>query len=207
MLFFIISAFSSLTLTLYSRFPLEFLTQFIEPTSLFNTVFWPLFIVAVFGFITIAFKESLRLKLYFFVLLAGVSNGVMMLSPIFGYRSSLYTVYYMIVMCLIIYSSLNRRLLSKLFIIPLFVLCYLNLNQLWDKYNLVESVHNTRLGQIQYYKDNPEIKDIWLIRYPIYSIHGGDIEVDDTYHMDVFKEYYGLNKDAVLNFYFPEEGY
>ena len=207
MLFFIISAFSSLTLTLYSRFPLEFLNQFIEPTSLFNTVFWPLFIVAVFGFITIAFKESLRLKLFFFVLLAGVSNGVMMLSPIFGYRSSLYTVYYMIVMCLIIYSSLNRRLLSKLFIIPLFVLCYLNLNQLWDKYNLVESVHNTRLGQIQYYKDNPEIKDIWLIRYPIYSIHGGDIEVDDTYHMDVFKEYYGLNKDAVLNFYFPEEGY
>lgn len=206
-LFFLISSFSSLTLTLYSRYPLEFFNNFIDPTSVFNLIYWPFFIIAVFGFIYFAFKDTTRLKLYFFVLLAGMSNGVMMLSPIFGYRSSLYTVYFLIVMCLIIYSSLNRRLLSKIFIIPLIVLCYLNLNQLWDKYNLVESVHYIRLGQIQYYKDNPEIKDIWLIRYPIYSIHGGDIEVDDTYHMDVFKEYYGLNKDATINFYFPEEGY
>ena len=207
MVFFVISAFSSLTLTLYSRFPLEILTLFIDPISMFNLIFWPLFIVAVFGFIFIAFDKTLRLKLYFFVLLAGVSNGVMMLSPIFGYRSSLYTVYYLIVMCLLIYSSLNRKLWSKVLLIPLIVLCLVNVKQLVNKYNLVESVHNTRLGQIQYYKDNPEIKDIWLIRYPIYTIHGGDIEADDPYHMEVFKEYYGLNKDAVLNFYFPEEGY
>jgi hypothetical protein len=207
MIFFVISAFSSLTLTLYSRFPLEILNMFINPDSLFNLVFWPLFILAVFAFIYTMFEETIRLKLFFFVLLAGISNGVMMLSPIFGYRSSLYTVYFLIVMCLIIYSSLNRTLLSKLLIVPLIVLCYVNVNQLMEKYNLVESVHNIRLGQIEYYKDNPKIKDIWLIRYPIYTIHGGDIEVDDSYHMEVFKEYYGLNKDAVLNFYFPEEGY
>lgn len=207
MLFFSTSMFSSLSLTLYSRFPYQFFKPLIEPTSMFNTLFWPLFIITVFGFIYIYFEDNLRIKLYFFVILAGVSNGVMMLSPIFGYRSSLYTVYYLIVFCLLIYANLNQSFISKVLFVPIIILCFINLNQLWYKYSLVESVHKTRLGQIQYYKDNPEIKDIWLIRYPIYTIHGGDIEADDLYHMDVFKEYYGLNKAAVLNFYFPEEGY
>jgi len=141
------------------------------------------------------------------VLLAGISNGVMMLSPIFGYRSSLYTVYYLIVTCAIIYSSLDQKVFSKLLILPLLVLCFSTSKQLLYKYNLVQSVHNIRLSQIQYYLDNPDIKDIWLIRYPIFTIHGGDIEADDTYHMEVFKEFYGLADDTTLNFYFPEEGY
>lgn len=206
-LFFIIAAFTSLTLTINSRFPNEIFNLFIDVNSYFNLIFWPLFILVVFHFIYISFKKEDQLKLFFFVLLAGISNGVMMLSPIFGYRSSLYTVYYLIVVCAIIYSSLNQKIFSKLLIIPLIVLCFSTSKQLLYKYNLVQSVHNIRLSQIQYYLDNPEVKDIWLIRYPIFTIHGGDIETDDLYHMEVFKEFYGLADDTTLNFYFPEEGY
>lgn len=206
-LFFIIAAFTSLTLTINSRFPNEIFNLFIDVNSYFNLIFWPLFILVVFHFIYISFKKEDQLKLFFFVLLAGISNGVMMLSPIFGYRSSLYTVYYLIVTCAIIYSSLDQKVFSKLLILPLLVLCFSTSKQLLYKYNLVQSVHNIRLSQIQYYLDNPDVKDIWLIRYPIFTIHGGDIEADDTYHLEVFKEFYGLADDTTLNFYFPEEGY
>ena len=36
------------------------------------------------------------------------------------------------------------------------------------------------------------------------SYSGADIEVDDTYRMNVFKQYYGLNDDCILHFYIED---
>ncbi len=71
------------------------------------------------------------------------------------------------------------------------------------KYREVAQIDLTRQAEIQYYADHPEIKEAWFIRYPVYSIHSGDIEEGDEYHMDVFRRYYGLANDVRLIFYHP----
>lgn len=204
---FAISAFSTLTLSLYQRFPIEFLEVFFNYDSIFNFVFWPIFIVSVFCFVQLFFTGSMRLFLHSIVFLAGVSNGVMLLSPIFGIRSSLYTVFLLMVFILVIVNQITNFRLRALITIPLIILSLSFGSNVLSKYILVSEVHSIRLEQIEYYKNNPDVKEAWLIRYPIFTIHAGDIEKEDEYHMQVFKLFYGINDDVELIFYYPENGY
>ena len=201
-----IASLSSISLTLSQFFQHPFILELSNYRSSFHLFFWPLFILAVFTNM-LTLSENNRNITLFFILLAGLANGVMMASPIFGYRSSLYTVYFMIIASLIIFGSLKIKWLNGLLILPLLFLVIRSANGLHEKYKLVESVHEIRMGEITYYKKNPEVKEAWLIRYPIFSIHSGDVEENDLYHMEVFKEYYGLNQAVKLIFYYPEKGY
>jgi len=70
---------------------------------------------------------------------------------------------------------------------------------------LVHQVQQDRLSKIAYYVDHPEVKDVWLPRMPIFTVHSADIEPEDTYHMDVFKQYYGLSSDCTIHFYWEEQ--
>ena len=203
---FTFASLSSISLTLSQFIQQPFIIELSNYQSTFHLFFWPLFILAVFTNI-LSLSENERNLTLFFILLAGLANGVMMASPIFGYRSSLYTVYFMIIASLIIFGSLRIKWLNGLLILPLLFLVIRSANGLHEKYELVASVHEIRMGEITYYKNNPEVKEAWLIRYPIFSIHSGDIEENDPYHMEVFKEYYGLNPDVKLIFYYPEDGY
>lgn len=195
---------TSLTVSKYYNNPI--ILQFIDYQSIINLVFWPIYIIAIF-INSFELNKDYQNKVIFFVLLAGLSNGVMMASPIFGYRSSLYTVYFMIISTLIYVKSLDCKYLELMLIIPLTILLIRSASGLNQKYELVARVHEIRLGEITYYRNNFDIEEAWLIRYPIFSIHSGDIEQDDLYHMDVFKEYYKLNPNVKLIFYYPENGY
>lgn len=208
-LFILVFGFSSLisvSLTISKVVDLAILSDLIDYKSPINLIFWPLFILAIFANI-LSLENGDKERMIFLILLAGLSNGVMMASPIFGFRSSLYTVYFMMSASLILLKSLAWKWLNWLILIPLFVLLTRATLGLNAKYELVDRVHEIRLGEITYYRDNPDVKEAWLIRYPIFSIHSGDIEQDDPYHMEVFKEYYGLNQDVLLIFYYPEKGY
>lgn len=206
LIIFVVSSFISISLTLSNYLELAVMSDLVDYKSLINLVFWPIFILAIFTNI-LSLENGDKEQVLFFILLAGLSNGVMMASPIFGFRSSLYTVYFMIIASLVLLKSLAWKWLNWLILIPLFVLLTRATFGLNAKYKLVERVHEIRLGEITYYRDNPDVKEAWLIRYPIYSIHSGDIEKDDPYHMQVFKEYYELNQDVKLIFYYPENGY
>lgn len=208
-LFILVFGFSSLisvSLTISKVVDLAILSDLIDYKSPINLIFWPLFILAIFANI-LSLENGDKERMIFLILLAGLSNGVMMASPIFGFRSSLYTVYFMMSASLILLKSLAWKWLNWLILIPLFLLLTRATLGLNAKYELVDRVHEIRLGEITYYRDNPDVKEAWLIRYPIFSIHSGDIEQDDPYHMEVFKEYYGLNQDTLLIFYYPEKGY
>ena len=200
------SSIISISLTLSNIIDLPVLNEFIEYKSLFNLIFWPIFILAIFTNI-LSLENSDKERVIFLILLAGLSNGVMMASPIFGFRSSLYTVYFMMIASLILLKALNWKWLNWVLLIPLLILLIRASVGLNAKYELVARVHVIRLGEIIYYQNNPDVKEAWLIRYPIFSIHSGDIEQDDPYHMEVFKEYYELNQDVELIFYYPENGY
>lgn len=203
---FLIGCLISISLTISKYFNNSIILQFIDYKSIINLIFWPIYIIAIFINSFELNKEDQN-KVIFFILLAGLSNGVMMASPIFGFRSSLYTVYFMILATLIYLKSLDLKYLNLILIVPLFIMLIKSTSNLNQKYELVSSVHNVRLGEITYYQKNPNIKEAWLIRYPIFSIHSGDIEQDDLYHMDVFKQYYGLESDLIIFFYYPENGY
>ena len=203
-----LSTFMLLSNKFYSLLHLEVL-NFINlyPTVLaslaFNSVVWILYIVLLFEVLFRFTKGELRLIAIFFTMLAGASNVVMMVSPIFGSRSSLYFFYFCIVLVLSLIQNISERTLIVFSFAILTVSGYRTVKIL-NKYQMVNQVHQDRLVKIQYYLDHPEEKDVWLPRMPIYTVHGADIEVDDTYHMMVFKAYYGLSDDCVLHFYIEE---
>lgn len=203
-----LTSFMLLSNKFYSLLHLEFL-NFINlyPTLLtslaFNSTVWILYIVLLFEVLSRFTKAELRLTVIFFAMLAGASNVVMMVSPIFGARSSIYFFYFCIVLVICLVQNFSKRTLLTLSIVFLIFSGYRATNIL-KKYRMVDRVHQDRLVKIQYYLDHPEEKDVWLPRMPIYTVHGADIEVDDTYHMTVFKAYYGLADDCVLHFYVEE---
>ncbi|MDP3444381.1 MAG: hypothetical protein Q8T08_16105, partial [Ignavibacteria bacterium] len=79
-------------------------------------------------------------------------------------------------------------------------------NQLVKKYNLVERITQERLAILNDYMEySDQYKDgIWLPRYPIFTIHGGDIEIEDTYHMVAFKAYFNLPDNEKITFYWKD---
>lgn len=171
-----------------------------------NVVLWFSYIVILFLIIWRNYEDDLRVTLLYFVLLAGSSNLVMLLSPIFGSRSSLYFYYFCIILILLMMGNktICSPLINKIVCFVLILFSGYRAKNILNKYKMVDSVYQDRLVKIQYYIDHPNEKDIWLPRMPIYTVHGADIEEEDTYHMEVFKLYYHLSDDCRLHFYVEE---
>lgn len=202
------SSMVSVSLQLNSRYPLPIFELMINPNSKFNLIFWIIFAIAIYCIVWSYFEGITRNKLFFFLTLSGIGTGVMMLSPIFGYRSTLYTVYFLIIFIAVVVSQFNIKIKYRIVIALIFSLLIINQTRsLLYKYQLVQRVHNYRLSEIAYYKDHPESKDAWIIRYPIFTIHSGDIEEWDVYHQDVFKKYFDINANMKLYFYAPDVSY
>lgn len=198
---------SSMALTLSTVFTHLNLDWMIEPNSIYNQLFWIIYSLATYFTVWTTLSLHERFLGLFFVTIAGLSNGIMMLSPIFGYRSSLYTVYYLISFIAILFQTIHFNLRLRLIGLIVMVILLGKTTQTYIyKYSLVSRVEAYRLSEIAYYQTHPN-EDAWIIRFPIYTVHGGDIEPDDSYHMDVFKAYYHLNPNQKLIFYFPDESY
>lgn len=176
-------------------------------TSIYSFIFWPIYIVNSFITIYIGIDDSYRRdKTVYLLMIGGCSVLVMLFSPIFGARSSLYLVYYLMIVSIIIIEELNinKKCLIGLFAISLVIICDRTFEYV-HKYKLVGETYQERLQIIEYYKEHPEIKEAWIPRFPIYTIHGADIEEGDTYHFETFKEYYSLPQDAdKIIFYYKD---
>ena len=61
-----------------------------------------------------------------------------------------------------------------------------------------------RLEAIKYYQDHPEDEEVWIKRFPIYTVHAADIEPDDVYHLETFRDYYNLPQDFNKIVFFVE---
>lgn len=142
----------------------------------------------------------------FILLVGGSANIAMLLSPIFDSRSSIYTIYYLIMLCVLLINEASYDIKAKQVLV--FILIGLNLLQVKTyvyKYTLVNQITKERNEQIKYYQDHPEEEEGWFVRYPIMTIHSGDVEDWDTFHQQVFKQYYGLNPDMTLHFYYKDQ--
>ena len=157
----------------------------------------------------IAFEKPSFKKWYvvYLVLCAGGADVVMLLSPIFDSRSSLYTVYLLLLTALVLLQEISlakqefRYVLAALF-------CGISIWRMvsyYDIYHTVHLINIRRYQQVEYYRLRPDAGDAWLIAYPDESIHSPNVQEWDDTHMYYFKEYYNLSQDLHLIFYYLDE--
>lgn len=173
---------------------------FNDQSSMFGFFFWPIFIANSFISLFIGCKDNFKTVLFLF--LAGASAFAMCFSPIYGARSSIYLVYYVILTSGIMISELEiDKTICVLCCVLFAVLFSMKLGDYSYKYYLVGEAQKERLEVIKYYQEHPEDEEVWIERFPIYTVHGADIELDDVYHLETFRDYYLLPQDY-NNIYF-----
>lgn len=186
---------------------LSFLGILSDGYSMFNIVFWIIYaIVLVLNIVVIDIQHN-EFKLSYFLIVAVFASAALLMSPVIGYRLMVYTFFYL---SLVIYMIIDRLRVNQKFvyivIIGLFVLAGMSARNLINKFGIVKQITNEReaiLADYQLYSDL--YKDgIWLPRYPIYSLHAGDIEFEDTYHMEAFKIYHDIDLDERITFYWKD---
>ena len=186
---------------------MERLLSFSDSSSKFVWLYWILFVLVAFIIVgSYVENQKRKNKILLFIVLAGSSNLIMMVSPIFGARSSLYFVYFIIVATALIWQEWIEKggKLMALLVLLLVALSGLRVREYYYKYTMVSEVQREREEIIRYYQDHSDITEIYIPRMPIYSVHGGDIEEGDDYHFETFKEYYGLNPEAEVYFYWKD---
>lgn len=134
------------------------------------------------------------------LLLAGISNGVMVISPIFGARSALYTVYLLISLDVVLVNTFDHTYLTYPFGLIMLCIAIQRFAYFDDLYGMIGVRSERRMMEIAYYQDHPEINEIHITRFPLNTVHSVDIEAGDDYHFETFKKYYGLNPEATIIF-------
>jgi len=202
----VISFISSISLTLSSRIAFIDLNFLLNPSSLFNYIYWPIFMISLLISFEVYFEKHVTKRLVLLTVLSGISNGVMMASPIFGARSSIYTVFLIIAVVGIIIDQIEVNFkFGIVFTLILLTLVFQETNTYTSKYKLVNLIQKERIEIYKYHRTNLDDKEAWIPRMPIYTVHGSDIEPDDFYHFEVFKKYYDLPEDLEITFYFKEK--
>lgn len=160
-------------------------------------------------FLLVIFHEEDKQKkmiLIFLLLCALGANLVMLVSPIFDSRSSLYTVYLLFLLTLTIFENIDLPKLSAYAVTAvLVVLCAVRGLGYYHLYHTVHLITIRRNAEIQYYQVNPEAGDAWLVAYPDNMIHSPNVLEGDAIHDYYFKEYYYLSQDLHLVFYYLDD--
>lgn len=144
-------------------------------------------------------------KLFGFLILIGAlsANGVMLLSPIFSIRSSIYTVFLLFLLTLLIIEEMEiKQPVGKGLVVGVGIVVLLQGIHYIAMYRVVHEVDFIRQQQISYYQDHPEEETIHILGFPNDVVHSAFIPPSDTYHIDTFKSYYQLNEEAHLEFYY-----
>lgn len=199
----------SIAANIYSKLPLTFLTYLFDinlpETTIVITVIYILYVFAIIWVLSTMMDDYKKWTCIYLVLVGGTCNIAMLLSPIFGPRSSIYAIFLLILVTGYLYEEMmNNILINRIILFVVAGLCLIWSNNYISKYRLVNSIQKERLELIQYYQDHADEKEAWLPRMPIMSIHSADIEDWDTYHQQVFKEYYDLNPNMKVIFYWKE---
>lgn len=168
-----------------------------------HSIIYILFTIALFY---VASLSTYKWYLWFLLICAGSANGVMLISPIFDARSSIYTVYCFFLFLLALFDDFDFP--KRPYIVCILVCCIgivyygLSYQQLYHTIHLVDV---KRQSQIEYYRVRPDTKEAYILGYPDQSVHSADVLPGDTYHDETFKEYYYLNPEMEIKFYYLEE--
>lgn len=189
-------------------FSFVFTDALVNPTSVYSFIFWPVYIINAFYILfTYLDNDYRKNKAIFMLMFAGCNALVMLYSPIYGSRSAIYTVYYLIVVSILVldFININKYYVKTIILIVLVLIIGDRTREYVYKYRLVGIKQNERLEIIKYYQQHPEVEEAWIPRFPVYTVHGADIEIGDTYHFETFKDYYKLPQDADKIIFYNED--
>lgn len=190
-------------------FSFVFTEALVNPNSVYSFIFWPVYIINAFYVLFTCLDNDYRKnKALFMLMFAGCNALVMLYSPIYGSRSAIYTVYYLIVVSILIldFVNINKHHVKTILLVLLVLIIGDRTREYIYKYRLVGIKQNERLEIIKYYQDHPEVEEAWIPRFAIFTVHGADVEIGDTYHFETFKDYYNLPQDAdKIIFYYEGE--
>lgn len=178
---------------------LIFDTWLSDSSSIYSMIYWPIYVINAFMMLFIYLDNGFRKdKMIFMLIIGGCSVLVMLYSPIYGSRSAIYLVYYLILVSAMLLENINinKKALQIVILIGLTAIIIDRTEEYVYKYKLVGLAQQERLEIIEYYKDKPNVEEAWIPRFPTLTVHGADIEDGDTYHFETFKEYYKLPQDA-----------
>ena len=130
--------------------------------------------------------------MFFFVIGIG-SNVIMMMSPTWGFRTSLATYIFLCIFSLIIISEnikdrkIYNIILSTIVILSLlfYLVFYISI---FRQYKENESIIEKGI------KDKSKVIEIY--KYPYFA--NCNINPDDDYHLKVFKRYYNIEEDVEI---------
>ncbi len=147
-----------------------------------------------------------REMMVFLVLGVLVSNGIMVLSPSFPERTTVYAQFCLTALIVLFFSHIEingKYLLGLCLCLAAGILAS---GVYWYKiYSLVHEVNIVRQAQIGYYQKRPDAGEAWLLAYPRKSIHSANIDSEeDVDHIRGFHDYFYLAEDLHLNFYYLE---
>jgi len=165
----------------------------IEILCLNNTVLIAYFITYIIIDLILIYLDSKLDKPIFFYLIGIGANTVMLMSPTWGYRTSLATYIFLSISFLIIIDKYikNTRIINDIsytlltFSIMFFTTFYISIYRQY-RYN-VNSIKNQL---------NNNETTIEIVRYP--SFANCNINPENEYHIRKFKEYYGIGKNIEI---------
>lgn len=207
---YILSILVVLSPSILMRVPiLTFLNDVANGYSLFNQIFWVIYTINLgVNLYFIAYIRFNDARIFYAFLIGFFASAALFMSPVIGYRLMVYPVFYLLFVILglaeqVRYKNKGTVVLSVLFL----VLTLLNVRTLLIKYQSVENITSERNLILEDYNLYSEqyTSGIWLPRYPIYTIHGGDIEFEDNYHMKAFKTYFMIPQNEIITFYWKEK--
>lgn len=186
----------------YGRYPSDLLLNLFDIAHN-ETAVWVVSMTYLVFIVTIFLSiDKHQMEGVTYLLLAGGANIVMMISPIFGSRSSLYTYYFIVILIAFVIDKM--KITKWFYALPFACLIMFQMAKYYRIYQSVYLNNQIRESEIAYYKDHPEIEEAWFVRMPVNSIHSADIEEWDTYHQIVFKKYFSLSENVKLFFYWRE---
>lgn len=158
-----------------------------------HSLYYGTYLIIMLYFIVIDTNKDKSKKIIFFFIIGILSNLVMMISPIWGYRTSFATyIFLSISMLMIIDKYIKER---KLYNIILSIFCigsslfYIILHisvhfQYMDNLKVIETAKRRNSKVIE------------IIKYPYYV--NCNINPTSYFHIMIYKKYYGLNKDVKI---------
>ncbi len=186
---------------------LDFIQILADEYSYLSLGFWFIYALVLIANIVHIDLQNSKVTLTPMLFVAVLSSASLLMSPVIGYRLMVYSVFYLMFVIMFVINQIQiNKIIFVLTAILSILLIVQNANILRNKYQTVHQITQERLAILADYKVYYEqYKDgIWLPRYPIYTIHGGDIEIEDAYHMKAFKTYFDLPQNETLIFYWKD---
>lgn len=204
---FIRNKYLNIIVILYFAISIPMVFTSLKYNTIIQYIYWPIYVIFIYLAICLnIINNNYKYKVLFLLTIGGVAGLSMIMSPLYGYRSSVYTLYYVFLVAILIvnYYLENKNIKIVLFV-SLLLLVFNKTRFYINTYREVARINEIRMSEIRYYKDNPNVSEVWIQRYPLNTIHGADIDPGDTYHFEVFKEYYELSQDEdKIYFYLVE---